>query len=70
MEWINIEDSPLPKPDKYISGYSIPVISKLYGFGFVVKGFYGGWSFTTDHKNYTGLSHITHWMHLPVSPPK
>ena len=69
MEWINIEVKKLPDPQKYIYGFSLPAISHLYGYGFIVRGFIEEWIFTNDHKNFYNTSSVIYWMPLP-SPPK
>jgi len=64
-EWISIKDKPLPCPEKYITGFTLPAISRLYGYGVIQKTFMGGWCFTKNHKNCGSLNTVTHWMPLP-----
>ncbi len=59
MEWISIEDKKHPNSKKHISGFCLPAISKLYGYGVIVKTNQGKWSFTTDHQYFHGISHVT-----------
>lgn len=69
MEWINVKEKPLPDPKKYKAEYCIPAISKLFGYGFIIRSILGEkWDFTNDHKYYRSLEHVTHWMLLPKKP--
>jgi len=65
MNWVSIKDTPLPDPEKYITGFTLPAISRLYGYGVIQKGVIGPWCFTTDHKRYAPAYTVTHWMPLP-----
>lgn len=69
IEWLSVEDHPLPNAEPYINGFCIPAISLLYGFGFIVKNIFNEWSYTTDHKYYVGTHSVTHYLSLP-QPPK
>ncbi len=63
-----MKDKPIPKKDEYISGFCLPAISRLYGYGYLVKEFPGVWSFMTCKKIFVNISSVTHWMPLPEEP--
>lgn len=63
--WISVKDHGFPDCEPYFSGFCIPAISRIMGFGYLVKTYGKGWSFTTDHKYFSGTNAVTHWMQIP-----
>ena len=63
--WIPIEGTKMPNPQDYPFQFSIPAISRIWGYGIMIKRFSGMWAFTTDHAHYHTNESVSHLMKLP-----